>query len=360
MNSDQKKGGPQKKLTGDHPIFTIDPFIPTCEFCGKEGIGKESPDYDPEHRRGSSIILEVSEWNPRTNLSRPVLGGDPPTCSACKPELRFNLWTEKWIQVDVWSGKFNVPYKWFPNYLLPDERVLSVWTHKKSKGWKTEFAWFLESGQVEEARILILSDLLVQEAKIQNNKGNRTSFSTEEVKRVREIMKTRANEGYVSSIIQWMIIDIATSTGITTSEMFLLQCGDFNLVERRLQVKGSRPRVIDVPESMLTHYIEFIKWRRSRGHELTPSAPLLIGQRGPLSAQGITQAVRSALSRAGVKGSGKRMGCLRGIRRSYAEMLFKNTKDLRLVQHNLGHRTMQSTLSMAYPQKSNVVEWDDH
>ena len=80
---------------------------------------------------------------------------------------------------------------------------------------------------------------------------------------------------------------------------------------------------------------------------------LFIGQRGPWSSQAIQQIVKKYFKRLEIYESGK---SVHSLRHSYAVQLYAKEKDLRAVQKQLRHVSIQSTLIYADVSKEEIQE----
>jgi site-specific recombinase XerD len=99
-----------------------------------------------------------------------------------------------------------------------------------------------------------------------------------------------------------------------------------------------------VPQNLKTHLKGFLKWKQKRGEPTGKDDHLFIGQRGPWTAQALQQIVKKYLKQRNLYESGK---SVHALRHSYAMQLYGRDKDLRTVQKQLRHVSIQSTLIYA-------------
>jgi len=115
--------------------------------------------------------------------------------------------------------------------------------------------------------------------------------------------------------------------------------------------KGSKPRTIQIPESLKKHLKQCLKWKKSRGEPVSEDDHVFVGQRGPWTSQAIQQIVKKYLKALGLYENGK---SAHALRHSYAVELYRKEKDLRAVQKQLGHSSVQSTQIYADVTKEDI------
>jgi integrase/recombinase XerD len=97
-------------------------------------------------------------------------------------------------------------------------------------------------------------------------------------------------------------------------------------------------------DSLKKHLRGYIGWKNSKGEPIGEEDHLFIGQRGPWSAQAIQQIVKKYLKELNLYQKGK---SVHALRHSYAVELYSKEKDIRAVQKQLRHVSLQSTLVYA-------------
>jgi integrase/recombinase XerD len=174
-------------------------------------------------------------------------------------------------------------------------------------------------------------------------------FTEQQIKMLRRSVRDRAEldqaKGRVTAIREWMAIDLITSSGMRVGEAANVRCGDLKIGYSECEVfvrcgKGSRSRHIQIPKNLKRHLKRFLKFKQDRGESITSDAHLFIGQRGPWTAQAIQQVVKKYLKVLELYESGK---SVHALRHSYAVHLYRRGRDLRAVQKQLGHASIQST-----------------
>jgi len=184
--------------------------------------------------------------------------------------------------------------------------------------------------------------------KIQNIDGIK-SFTESQVKLLRRTVRDKADldlkKGKLTAVREWLVIDLLTSTGLRVSEAANVRCGDIKTGYGESGIfvrcgKGRRSRTVEIPNSLKTHLKAFLAWKEKRGEPTGPDDHLLIGQRGPMTAQAIEQIVKKYLKQLGLYEPGK---SAHALRHSYAVHLYRKRRDLRAVQKQLGHASVQTT-----------------
>lgn len=174
-------------------------------------------------------------------------------------------------------------------------------------------------------------------------------FSHQQIKLLRRTVRDQAeldrSRGRITAIREWMAIDLLTSTGLRVSEAADVRCGDLRAGygESALfvrQGKGGKSRTVEIPGSLRTHLRQFLNWKQSQGEPTGPDDHLFLGQRGPWTAQAIQQIVKKYLKALGLYENEK---SVHALRHSYAVEFYRQEKDLRALQKQLGHSTIQTT-----------------
>ena len=105
--------------------------------------------------------------------------------------------------------------------------------------------------------------------------------------------------------------------------------------------KGHVSGHVVINESLKKHFKAFLSWKRVLGELLGDDDYLLVGQRGAWTSQAIQQIVKKYLKKLGLYENRK---SVHALRHSYAVELYSKEKDLRAVQKQLRHVSIQSTL----------------
>ena len=175
---------------------------------------------------------------------------------------------------------------------------------------------------------------------------DRTKYlSKQEVKQLRITTRNQAKvdlqEGKTTGPLQWLIVDMALSTGLRVSELAAIHVKhvDFKrclIIVSRLKRKKPVSESLAIGPKLKKHIRQYIRWAD------ISEGPLFVGQRGPLSSAGLQQAWKSAIRRAGLQ---KDLS-IHTARHTMAFHLLRKTKNLRQVQKQLGHSTPATTANM--------------
>ncbi|OPL09438.1 MAG: integrase [delta proteobacterium ML8_D] len=187
-------------------------------------------------------------------------------------------------------------------------------------------------------------------------------FNKKQVQLIRRTVRDSAvldsQKGKVTAIREWAIIDTLTSTGIRVGECANIRCSDIKTGYGQSELfirngKGSKSRTVQLPESLKTHLNNYLKWKTSRKEAVGPDDYLFQGQRGPVTSQGIQLVVKKYLKQLGLYEEGK---SAHSLRHSYATQYYHNTKDLRGLQKQLGHSSIQTTQIYADVTKEDIQQ----
>ena len=149
----------------------------------------------------------------------------------------------------------------------------------------------------------------------------------------------------VTGVRVWMLIDLLSSTGLREAEAADLRCGDLRVGYGSAAIfvrsgKGGRSRTIQIPAELKTHLKAFVRWKEDKKEPTGEDDSLFRGQRGPWTTAAVAEAVKRVLKDCGLYEKGK---SAHALRHSYAVELYRRERDLRAVQKQLGHRSIQTT-----------------
>ena len=187
-------------------------------------------------------------------------------------------------------------------------------------------------------------------------------FTEQQIRTIRRFVRDRAelheSKGLVTGIREWMAIDLLTCTGMRVSETANIRCGDLKIGYSESEVfvrhgKGARSRHIQIPKSLKQHLKQYLTWKQRQGEPVRKDEHLLVGQRGPWTSQAIQQLVKKYLKELGLYEVGK---SVHALRHSYAVHLYRRSKDLRAVQKQLGHASIQTTQVYTDVTKEDIHE----
>jgi integrase/recombinase XerD len=174
-------------------------------------------------------------------------------------------------------------------------------------------------------------------------------FTEKQIKLFRRTVRNEAElaikRGKKSAIREWMAIDLLTATGLRVSEASNLRCGDVKTGygESRIFIrkgKGSICGHVEIPDALKRHLKQFITWKQKRGELTGLDDHLFLGQRGPWTSQAMQNIVKKYLKRLRLYEPGK---SVHALRHSYGVQLYRVERDLRAVQKQLRHVSIQST-----------------
>ena len=137
---------------------------------------------------------------------------------------------------------------------------------------------------------------------------------------------------------------LAAWTGFRRAELAALDCGDVHLTNDRPYIvvrhgKGDQYREVLLSPECRAFLKRFLKSKKARHQPTEGFAPLFLPQRGTrYTADGISRVWKSACKRAGIPARS-----IHKARHLFATSLYAATKDLRLVQKQLGHARITTT-----------------
>ena len=178
-------------------------------------------------------------------------------------------------------------------------------------------------------------------------------FNESQIKLIRRTVRDAAQlareKGQITAIRDWMLIDSLTSTGMREAEAADMRCGDIQAGYGQSACyvrngKGDKSRTIQIPDSLRIHLKSFLVWKQEHGEPVGPDDHLFVGQRGPWTPWAIGEIVKKYLRQLGLYQSGK---SAHALRHSYAVQLYRQKRDLRATQKQLGHASVQTTQKYA-------------
>jgi site-specific recombinase XerD len=175
-------------------------------------------------------------------------------------------------------------------------------------------------------------------------------LTEEEVIKLRKETKKKAGDalkkGAKTAVRDWLVIDLAMSTGLRVQEMADLKCGDLFLEGERASLvvrngKGGRSRLVRFSEEFKYHTQEYLEWKQQVGEPAAPESPLIwsTNRKGHMSKRGLQEIFNRCAERAGIRGHS-----VHHLRHTFATYLLRaSSYNLRLVQKALGHRSIATT-----------------
>lgn len=177
-------------------------------------------------------------------------------------------------------------------------------------------------------------------------------LDVDEVNRLRSTTKNKSKadlaDGKIGGVRRWMIVDLALSTGLRVSELAAIRLKDIDLRRRFITVNRLKRRKpyqesLAIGKELVKHLRAFTKWKRSQGHPMKNNSPLFLSKRGqlPLSSQGLQWVWKAAVKDAGLPAK----LTIHSARHTMAVHLLRKTRNLKQVQKQLGHTSIESTAS---------------
>jgi len=142
----------------------------------------------------------------------------------------------------------------------------------------------------------------------------------------------------------WMVIDILLSTGIRASEARKIRLKDLDLDKSsiiKIFGKGKRWRNVEISNNLKKHLIRFLKWKQKNGESLDPDSYLIINRLGRYyTLAGIQNLFKKIAKEAGLNP----VYSIHSTRHCFGYMVYGKTKNIRLCQELLGHKSLSSTV----------------
>ena len=148
------------------------------------------------------------------------------------------------------------------------------------------------------------------------------------------------NKRYFNSRRNRYMVNLFLHTGLRLSEMLDLKWKDINLMTGRLKVvegKGNKDRILWVNDDMLQ---EICDWREDQSETLGKVEYVFSTREGKRLKD---RDIREMLYKYSEKALNKRISP-HTLRHTYATDLYRQTKDIRLVQKALGHADLSTTM----------------
>jgi len=170
-----------------------------------------------------------------------------------------------------------------------------------------------------------------------------------EVKTLRTFLEEKAlvalTKKRKTPVRDWAIVDISLSAGLRASEIRNLKRKDTHIGKGESAIfvrngKGSKSRLVLIGEKLKKHLKEYLRWGKEVGEPVGEEDYLFSSERGPkMTLSAIQKRFKHWVKAAGIK----RAYSIHSARHTYGTMLYRETKDLRMVQKQLGHSSCQVT-----------------
>lgn len=170
-----------------------------------------------------------------------------------------------------------------------------------------------------------------------------------EIKSLRSLLEEKnivaAARGQKKPIRDWTIIDVALSAGLRASEICNLKIKYIHVGKGENSIfvkngKGNKDRLVTIGNKLKKHLKNYISWKKRVGEPIQPGSYLFMSERRPkMTLSAIQKRFKYWFKVAGLKPEYS----IHSARHTYGTMLYRATKDLRMVQEQLGHSSCQTT-----------------
>lgn len=143
----------------------------------------------------------------------------------------------------------------------------------------------------------------------------------------------------------WAIIDTALSTGLRVQELCDLKIKHLYLGNGQNSIyvergKCGKPRLVQISNKLKHHLKKFLLWKKGQGESIESDSYLFCSKRSPkITRTAMYKVFKKCLIEAGIEPKYS----IHSARHTYGTLLYQKTKDLRLVQKQLGHATVKTT-----------------
>ena len=189
-------------------------------------------------------------------------------------------------------------------------------------------------------------------------------LTKEEAKKLLETARDRAEVVFAKRrkipVRDYLIVDLALSTGLRVMEIAQLDCGDVFIRDGISSLlvrngKCGKRRLVRFGESLKDHLNEYILWKQNVGEPTGPSDPLFLSSN--TGCHLTTRAIQKAFKRTAVKAGLSTHYSIHCLRHTYACQLYKASNyNLRLVQKQLGHSSIRTTEVYADVMKPDIQD----
>ncbi len=176
-------------------------------------------------------------------------------------------------------------------------------------------------------------------------------LTKEEAKKLLETARNRAEVVFAKRrkipARDYLIIDLALSTGLRVMEIAQLDCGDFFIRDGISSLlvrngKCGKRRLVRFGDLLKEHLNEYLSWKKDISEPTGPNDPLLLSSN--TGRHLTTRAIEKAFKRTAVRAGLAAHYSIHCLRHTYACQLYKASGyNLRLVQKQLGHSSIHTT-----------------
>lgn len=171
----------------------------------------------------------------------------------------------------------------------------------------------------------------------------------QEIKQFRTFMSDKAIAAAIRNqknpVRDWAMIDIALSAGLRASEIRNLMVKDIHIGKGENAIfvskgKGDKDRLVMIGDKLKRHLKEFLGWKQGIGEPTGPDNYLFTSERAPkMTLNALQKRFKHWITSAGINSRYS----IHSARHTYATTLYRATKDIRLVQKQLGHSSCRIT-----------------
>ena len=143
----------------------------------------------------------------------------------------------------------------------------------------------------------------------------------------------------------WLVIDLALSTGLRVSEIANLRCGDIWADDGRASLivrngKNGKQRLVRFGNGFKEHLKKYLDWKKNNGQDCGPESPLILSSNtmGQMTTRALQKVFERNAQRVGIESHS-----IHSLRHTYATFLLRASGNLRLVQKQLGHSSITTT-----------------
>jgi site-specific recombinase XerD len=187
-------------------------------------------------------------------------------------------------------------------------------------------------------------DYILKMAKVKKSRGGLAPdkyLSREQIQQLREYLSQAKARGGRRAAINEMIIDVMLNSGLRAGELCALQMQDLPLCHGKPCIfvqrgKGAISRTIDINSALSERIKVFVK--RYRPNAKPKSCLFLNENQKPFAYRSLYSKVRIIGQSAGLENLRPHM-----LRHSYATWLYRQCKDLLMLQDSLGHSDPATT-----------------
>ena len=175
-------------------------------------------------------------------------------------------------------------------------------------------------------------------------------LTPQQVRALKDHCRRRAEatdtDGRANPVRDWAILHVALDAGLRVSEICNLRIRDVILDREAASLivrdgKGHKKRGVKMGKGLRDHLLEFLSWKQRIGEPVGSREPLFVSSRGgPLTRTAVYRIFKTNAEAIGLPSRFSIHSC----RHTYASLLYRASEyNIRLVQKQLGHRSIQTT-----------------